>query len=131
MPRKAVAEERALRISVPREVKALLAFVNADTGREMAGDESAVRTELRDWLIRLTGGEKLPPEVVHPPYTLNFGTVGGDLRSANEWFRFRRGLEWLATNGLKLLRECPRCHSFFLVRPGGRRTRKLCDDCAR
>ncbi len=129
MPRRAITRTRRLRLSVPREVKRLIDFANAET--ELADDDGAIRATFKNWLRRLAGGERLPPDVTHPPYQLNFAAVDRRLRSASDWFAFRTGLEWLAKTGTPLLRECPNCKIFFLIRPGGRRTRKRCDNCAR
>jgi hypothetical protein len=80
VPRKSAAHARRLRASVPRGTQELLEFVNAD--REIAGDDAEVRRDFKGWLHRLAAGEQLPFNVVHPPYELNFGSVGSDLRSA-------------------------------------------------
>ena len=129
MPRRAIRRTRRLRLSVLPEAKRLIDFANAET--ELTDDDAAIRENFRNWLHRLAVGEQLPPDVIHAPYELSPATVGGQWRSVFEWFAFRRGLEWLAKEGTTLLRECPNCGAFFLIEPGGRRTRKLCPDCTR
>ena len=112
-------------MSVPSEVQRLLKFVNADGG--IAGDEISIRRELRGWLDRLVSGQRLPAGVISAPYVLDAGAVAGDSRSTWDWFGYRRGLEWLATVGGELLRECPRCKKLFLTLQ--RSTRRFCPDC--
>lgn len=128
MPRKEITASRRLRTSVPREVKRLLKFANAEL--PIAGEDAAIRRDFRQWLHRLAAGEQLPSHVIHPPYV---GVLGDDPRTASDWMIYRRALTWLATTpGLTLLRECPNpCQKFFVIEPGGRRTRKFCGDCAR
>src|ERR1043165_2095679 len=131
MPRRTVRVERTLRTSVPPDATDLLAFVNVDAEMEMAGDERSVRTELREHLSRIARAQHLPPGTIRQTYALDTKLVGNDHRSALDWFKYRRGLEWIATQGPHLLRECPRCQSFFVLPPTSRRTRKFCDACAR
>lgn len=129
MPRKAITQARRLRASVPRDVRRLLDFANNESG--IAGEDAAIRREFRGWLHRLAAGEQLPSQFVHAPYILDFGAVAHNHRSAFDWFEYRHGVEWLAKEGIALLRECPSCRSFFLLEPRGRRTRKFCNACAR
>ena len=125
MPRKEINQRRKLKVSVPREVRGLLKFVNAD--RAIAGDEVSIRRQLRDWLTVLVSGGRLPPHVVTAPYVLNTATVAGDWRSTLDWFTYRVAMEWLAADGRELLRECPKCGKWFLALQ--RSTRKFCEDC--
>jgi len=129
LPRKAVSSVRRLKTTVPREVNELLAFVNADRG--ISGKEVAIRGEFAGWLRCLVKGNPLPRALFHPPYQLDFDKVGKDYRSSLDWFSYRKALEWLAKQGCTILRECPTCEAFFLLKVRGRRTRTYCDRCAR